>query len=362
MPFGAAFDDVYEHFLNSTLEQVGFSVVRADDITNQRGIMGDIISNLEQCCIVVADLTDSNANVYYELGLAHALHKPVILLSQDVEELPFDIRTERVIQYETSSFGSIDKARQDLRKVAAGALTRDTIFSNPYSDYTRTDVVPLCADDTRDSNGPVTSPDAEFGDAPKEILEHQQDMEEGLEQLVEVTSSIGSRSAEVTENMNQIGDELDKLNSAPPERGQIRKKRALILVLAQEMNGYAKFLGVENDNYSSVIEKTRVSIEETLRGARTESEAERDSIEDLIAVISEVEESTQGFRQSTDNAADAVSAMPPVDRALSRARDSVAEQLRRLLGNIDQILSMLARAKEIAQERLDGLTAIQASP
>jgi hypothetical protein len=48
---------------------------------------------------MLADLTDKNPNVYYELGLAHAARKPVLLLTQDIEDVPFDLRGLRVITY-----------------------------------------------------------------------------------------------------------------------------------------------------------------------------------------------------------------------------------------------------------------------
>ena len=97
MPFDAEARPVYEDFIRPTLDNLGFEVSRADDLLNQRNILRDILSSIASANLLVADLTDSNSNVYYELGLAHALRKPVILLGQDIEEIPFDIRSYRLV-------------------------------------------------------------------------------------------------------------------------------------------------------------------------------------------------------------------------------------------------------------------------
>ena len=84
MPFDAEAQPVYDDFICPTLGSLGFDVTRADDLLNQQNILRDILFSIESADLLVADLTDSNSNVYYELGLAHALGKPVILLGQDI--------------------------------------------------------------------------------------------------------------------------------------------------------------------------------------------------------------------------------------------------------------------------------------
>ena len=83
---------------------------RADDIRAHQNILKDIISALAESALIVADLTGSNPNVYYELGLAHAFRKRVILLTQQVDDLPFDLRSYRVIPYSTY-FAEVAKAK-----------------------------------------------------------------------------------------------------------------------------------------------------------------------------------------------------------------------------------------------------------
>lgn len=67
--------------------------------------MDDVRDYIAKAHLVIADLTDSNANVYYELGLAYELNKPCVILANEAERLPFDISHLRHIRYSTTPEG-----------------------------------------------------------------------------------------------------------------------------------------------------------------------------------------------------------------------------------------------------------------
>ena len=98
MPSTPEFAVVYEDLVIPAFEEAGFVVERALDISSQQSILRDIVTAIERAAVVVADLTEANANVYYELGLAHALGKQVFLISQDVDGAPFDLRSYRIFR------------------------------------------------------------------------------------------------------------------------------------------------------------------------------------------------------------------------------------------------------------------------
>jgi hypothetical protein len=75
MPFADEFTDVYKYLITDALQDTGYTVKRADDIKSQNNILGDIIAGIVTSDLIVADLTGANPNVYYELGIAHALNK-----------------------------------------------------------------------------------------------------------------------------------------------------------------------------------------------------------------------------------------------------------------------------------------------
>jgi hypothetical protein len=82
-------------------ETSGLKVLRADDIYSPGVVTEQIKAAIHQSIICIADVTGKNPNVLYEVGIAHTLGKPTILLSQSVEQIPFDLRAFRVVIYDT---------------------------------------------------------------------------------------------------------------------------------------------------------------------------------------------------------------------------------------------------------------------
>ena len=103
MPFGGWFDDYYEAIFRPAIEGSGLDPVRADDLYRPGTIVNDIWSFTQAAKIILADLTGKNPNVFYELGLAHALAKPVILVCMSMDDVPFDLRALRVIEYDKNA-------------------------------------------------------------------------------------------------------------------------------------------------------------------------------------------------------------------------------------------------------------------
>ena len=77
------------------------SPIRADELFSTGSVVEQIWEQIRKARVLLADLTDKNANVFYELGLAHAAIKPVVFTAAKVEDVPFDLRHLRVIVYET---------------------------------------------------------------------------------------------------------------------------------------------------------------------------------------------------------------------------------------------------------------------
>jgi hypothetical protein len=98
MPFAPEFDVVYET-IRSAAEDAGLRCHRAADIWEHDHIMGDVLSLLWRSQIVVADLTGRNPNVFYEAGLAHALPRRTVLLTQQSSDIPFDLQSIRYLKY-----------------------------------------------------------------------------------------------------------------------------------------------------------------------------------------------------------------------------------------------------------------------
>ena len=105
MQFTSPFDELFEDVIRPVCSEIEIDAYRASDIYRPGVILQDIIQGLAESDVIVAEVTPSNANVFYELGYAHALSKPVILLAERDTPLPFDVSGYRVIFYENAIRG-----------------------------------------------------------------------------------------------------------------------------------------------------------------------------------------------------------------------------------------------------------------
>lgn len=107
MPFAMEFDKILET-IKVACSNVGMSCKRVDDIWNNSTIVQDIFELI--CCssIVIVDFTGRNPNVFYEAGIAHTLGKNVIPITQNIEDIPFDLRHHRTLKYLKNSEGLLE--------------------------------------------------------------------------------------------------------------------------------------------------------------------------------------------------------------------------------------------------------------
>jgi hypothetical protein len=124
MQFGQPFDSLYKEVINPGARALNLDVIRIDELAGPGIIFEDIKRQIAEAKIVIAEITAPNQNVFYELGYAHALNKPTILLAQRGKELPFDIRSYRVIFYD-DSIGGKPALEKNLQKHLE-AILRET--------------------------------------------------------------------------------------------------------------------------------------------------------------------------------------------------------------------------------------------
>ncbi len=99
MPFRDELRPVYDDHIKSVVDKAGLTCARADDLFGAEAIINEIWSFIKNADLVIADCTGRNPNVFYEIGIAHTVGVPVILISQNIEDVPFDLRHQRVILY-----------------------------------------------------------------------------------------------------------------------------------------------------------------------------------------------------------------------------------------------------------------------
>jgi hypothetical protein len=132
MEFSQTFDELYAEVIKPLCQSYKIAPVRADERHGPGLILHDIEQQIIESNVVIADVSPLNANVFYEVGYAHALHKPTILLAQRGTKLPFDIAGLRTIFYENTISGKriVD---EQLRKHLDQVLNQTSLYGNLIS-------------------------------------------------------------------------------------------------------------------------------------------------------------------------------------------------------------------------------------
>jgi|SRR5215475_12175488 len=111
MPFGEPWSrDVYDRMFVPGIKGAGFEAVRGDQVPRIGNLNDNVWSSITQAGVIVADISVPNPNVYYEIGLATVLGKPVFACTQKGTTLAADLRGVHYYEY-------------DLNDLAAGAIS-----------------------------------------------------------------------------------------------------------------------------------------------------------------------------------------------------------------------------------------------
>ncbi len=126
---------IYEDIIKPAVEEAGLGYLqRADDIMKPGSVVKDIVQYLANADVVIADLTHQNPNVFYELGVRHALRGRVIMLTQSTEDIPFDLRNYRVVQYTPDSPAGFRQVTTQIRQNLRQLVKDEHILDSPILD------------------------------------------------------------------------------------------------------------------------------------------------------------------------------------------------------------------------------------
>jgi hypothetical protein len=131
-------DQILKHVITPVVKELGYKLDRADKISEPGRITSQIINRLIEVPLVIADLTDRNPNVFYELAIRHAIQKPVILMIEkgQTARIPFDVHDLRAIEIVTSGLDVLDSAelvKNELREQIEFVEKNPSIIESPVS-------------------------------------------------------------------------------------------------------------------------------------------------------------------------------------------------------------------------------------
>jgi hypothetical protein len=123
--------------IEPAMKELGLHVVRADELETSGMITTSILEHIKRSKLVIADLSKSNPNVYYEIGLRHACRLPIVQIRQKSERLPFDVGQVKTITIDNTDLHSfvphIETFRSEIANVARSALADPAKVSNPIT-------------------------------------------------------------------------------------------------------------------------------------------------------------------------------------------------------------------------------------
>ena len=132
MPFGEKldadghvidFDKIYQYIIKQAVESTGIRCLRCDEIAESGWIHADMFEQILKADVAVVDITSLNANVFYELGIRHALVDAVtVLIRKKGTHAPFNIQGLRVIDYDPLDLASVDNAKRQIASFIQNGL------------------------------------------------------------------------------------------------------------------------------------------------------------------------------------------------------------------------------------------------
>jgi hypothetical protein len=128
MPFEPTLEPVFSDHIQNVARRLKLTAARGDNFFSTHYVMADIWNAIWFSRAIIADCTTRNANVFYEIGVAHAVGRPVVLITQKDEDVPFDLRSVRYIRYEFTPRGMAEfesRLSSTLEAILGGAPQKD---------------------------------------------------------------------------------------------------------------------------------------------------------------------------------------------------------------------------------------------
>jgi len=196
-------DSVLKHIIRQGLEGLGYSVTRADKISEPGMITSQMIEHLLNDDLVVSDLSGHNPNVFYELAIRHAVRKPVVHLVRVGESIPFDLSHNRAIQFNLKDLDSVHECREELKRQVESLQKNPDRLDTPIS-------VAVEMKSLRESVDPIAGGYAQ-------ILSALQNLNLKVDKLsgtIEPTLAQRSSLIKVSHNLEEIADKANDIDSS----------------------------------------------------------------------------------------------------------------------------------------------------
>ena len=323
-PFNEDLLALYDELKKTFAEEYEFN--NAGDLDSQQNILKDIVVGINNADIIIADLTNLNANVFYELGLAHAMNKKVIIITQDISELPFDIKSYRANQY-SLLFYKLPKLIDKLRELLAGAIDGSIQYGNPVSDF-----VPQLSIVKPEIQVSVEEPTKnDIADIQDNATKMISELNLMTDEMQELNSSVDTATQEINRVKSKSGT-----TDASFVRSVCRKLASPMERLAQQVKGHT----IEIAKCWKVIENDYLSL---LDNKYTQNVGNLQGLKDSVNELRVMQVSIKGSNEKIESFISVLQNTLGIERKLSQAVSALIVEFQAYLRETDIMYSSIDR-------------------
>ena len=277
--------------------------------------------------------------MFYELGLAHMLKKPVILVTQSIDEVPFDLRGYRLLEYSTH-FASIERAKEKLASYARGFLTGEMQFGSPVTDFYQSEGGLRPSTD----RVPILTTDEDITDEDERgLLDHVIDLNDAYNELQKIMEGIANDQQELTKSLAIASEDFLRINNNPTTSSP-EMARAASRQLAERIANFNARLKKANTEYSNVAQNTENSLEFIATFQIEHSDLTDDTVGEYISSIRQLQPMAIGARDSLFELAESMDTMPRIERNFNREVERGSAEVRAMAHNLDRTVASISRA------------------
>lgn len=326
IPLNNKFKNIFEIIIKKSLEENNFIVERANDIQNIQNILKDIVESIINADLIIADLTDLNPNVLYELGIAHTVQKPTVLITQNIDEIPFDLKTYRVIPY-SNEFNQAEILYNVLKDLSKKLIEGKSEYSNPVIDFIdkRTlEEIKVHLDRIREVKR------EEIYKVKKGIIDFVDDGKRSIE-------NIGSTIKKITDYTNDYRQELLKLAERKKQHERSKNFEGIKIVFLEASVSMEKFAG-KIKKEMSVFQVSWSSFHDNVIGlvkiSEVESKEDNEAVLNFLNRIKEFKEAIIYAKNSTTNLKNSTEKAYIISKALNKSGKELVSALDLLIANL----------------------------
>lgn len=138
-------DKLFKYIITPVCKECDFEPIRVNQLSDANSITQTIVEHLEQADLVIADISEHNPNVFYEIGYRSRTQKPIIHLRNKDESLPFDIASIRTYNYDLTDLDSVEDLKERLVKTinSFNFTSTDSFSDKPEIENTLLDIMPI---------------------------------------------------------------------------------------------------------------------------------------------------------------------------------------------------------------------------